>query len=142
MTDYIIVNIKSSTTLLFIQINENDVDDSLQNLVDFVVRGLTDDEERKIYKCKISQNPKIKKANLDLYDPNVFVMPSKCKYDWIVINTDDKNNNKNDNKNDNNLNKSELSKLYFEKDTSKFVKDYLNEMIHAVVNSFINFSKQ
>ena len=131
MSEYILVNIKSSTTLLFIQITENDTDDELQNLVDFVVRGLTDNEERKIYKCKISQNSKIKKASLDLYDPNIFVMPSKSKYDWVVLPIDE----------DKNSNDNEIKKLYFEKDTSKFVKDYLNEMIHAIVNGFMNLSK-
>lgn len=123
--DFILVLNKRSLVLTFIELLENDNESNFQQIVDFVTKGFTDDEERSVFKSKLIGNQKVlfKEQKLELFDVNINVMPDKSKLDYIVLLGSDL---------------STLNQLYFEKDHNKYQMNFLNSVLQTRTEEFLS----
>jgi hypothetical protein len=117
---------RPSLMLTFIKLHDDDLDDdeSYQSLVDYVSRGLTDDESRNVFKIKITSTKKPKEVKCELFDEHINIVPEKCKHDWILVDTDADNDEV-------------IRSLYYSKDANKYQKSFLNTELHNKVNELI-----
>lgn len=123
--DFILVLNKKSLVLTFIELLENDNESNFQQIVDFVTKGFTDDEERSVFKSKLIGNQKVlfKEQKLELFDVNINVIPDKSKLDYIVLLGSDL---------------STLNQLYFEKDHNKYQMNFLNSVLQTRTEEFLS----
>ena len=120
---------RNGITLTYIELFDEEVNDEqyCQRLVDFVLKGLTDSDERSVYRTKligpVPKNGNFKEIVCNLYDENINVVPDKSTALWIVI---DKNN------------LHSLHKIFFQKDNEKYQKTYLNNILSERTQEFIS----